>query len=62
MDEMMNNLWDTMVEYGICTDEELGLAVALCGTNIHTLEKVLYIRTGYRTLEQLEGELEEEFE
>lgn len=54
---MMNDkelaLWEQMVELGICTDEELGLATALCGTNIHTLESVLYIRTGYRSIEQL---------
>ena len=46
-------LWKQMVERGICTDEELGLATALCGTNIHTLESVLYIRTGYRSIEQM---------
>ena len=51
--------WETMVELGICTDEELGLATALCGTNIHTLESVLYIRTGYRSLEQF---MEETFD
>ncbi len=53
MNEKELRLWETMVEMGICTDEELGLATALCGTNIHTLENVLYIRTGYRSLEQM---------
>lgn len=51
--------WEQMVELGICTDEELGLATALCGTNIHTLESVLYIRTGYRSIEQMLEEAEE---
>ena len=60
MTETMNRLWDTMVELGIATNEELGLAVALCGNTQHTLERVLYIRTGYRNLEQLEEEFEEE--
>lgn len=57
MTETMNNAWDTMVELGVATDEELGLAVALCGNTIETLNQVLYIRTGYRNIEQM---LEEE--
>lgn len=56
MNEKELRFWETMVEMGICTDEELGLATALCGTNIHTLESVLYVRTGYRSLEQMMGE------
>lgn len=54
---MMNDkelaLWEQMVELDIATDEELGLATALCGTSIQTLESVLYIRTGYRSIEQM---------
>lgn len=59
MDERMNQLWDVMVEYGVATAEELGLALALCGTNIQTLNQVLYIRTGYRSLEQFLAEDDE---
>lgn len=54
---MLNNrenyIWDTMVELGIATNEELGLAVALCGTTEQTLNRVLFIRTGYRSIEQM---------
>lgn len=53
MDERMNGLWDLMVELGVATNEELGLAVALCGNTIYTLQTVLYIRTGFRNEEQL---------
>lgn len=53
-------VWEEMVELGIATDEELGLATALCGTTEETLNRVLYIRTGYRTLEQMFEEDEEE--
>lgn len=56
MTETMNNAWDTMVALGVATNEELGLAVALCGNTIETLNQVLYIRTGYRSLEQMEEE------
>ena len=56
MSEKMNRMWDEMVELGIATDEELGLAVALCGVTEQTLTSVLYIRTGYRSLEQMNEE------
>ena len=52
-------IWETMVELGVATDEEIGLVVALCGRTEETLNQVLYIRTGYHTIEQL---IEEEFE
>lgn len=52
MEQKMFELWDTMTELGIATDEEIGLATALMGRNIGTLESVLYIRTGCRNLSQ----------
>lgn len=54
---MFEELWDFMEDYGIATREEIGLAVALCGHTVQTLERVFFIRTGYRSMEQfLEGE------
>lgn len=58
MDRETEMYWDTMVKLGIATNEELGLAVALCGTTKETMQRVLYIRTGYRTLEQMTEEEE----
>lgn len=58
MDRETKMYWDIMVELGIATNEELGLAVALCGTTKETMQRVLYIRTGYRTLEQMTEEEE----
>lgn len=58
MTKEMEMMWDEMVELGIATDGELGLAVALCGCSIETLNRVLYIRTGYRSLEQMDEEKE----
>jgi hypothetical protein len=50
------NSWETyadfMVDTGIITEDELALACSLCGTNVETLQKVLFIRTGYRSLGQ----------
>lgn len=62
MDREMEELWDYMEETGIATSKEMGLAVALCGSNLNTLERVLYIRTGYRSLEQMLEELTEELQ
>ena len=53
MTDNMLFLWDNMTELGIATDEELNLACALCGITEETLKRVLYIRTGYRSLEQM---------
>lgn len=57
--EMME-LWEYMTECGIATDEEIGLATALCGRSVETLESVLYIKTGYCSLEQIREEEDEE--
>ena len=57
MEQKMFELWNTMVELGIATDEEIGFVTALMGRNIGTLESILYVRTGYRNLSQF---LEEE--
>lgn len=46
-------MYDFMVEDSIATAEELNLAFNLVGNSwTHVLESVLYIRTGYHTLEQ----------
>ena len=49
-------LWENLVEYGIATDEEIGLCVALQGRTVETLNSILYIRTGYNDWEQFEGD------
>ena len=58
----MNNeteaLYDYLLETGVCTEDELSLVTSIMGTNIDTLEAVLYSRTGYRSLEQI-NEIEE---
>lgn len=51
--ERENYIWDTLVELGIATNEEIGLVVALNGVNENTLNSILYVRAGYRNLEQM---------
>jgi len=52
-------IWDTLTEMGIATSEEIGLVIALMGKSEETLNSILYVRTGYRTLEQMFEEDEE---
>ena len=51
------DIWDAVVEHGVATEEELELVTAINGYNRDTLNDVIYVRTGYRNIEQL---LEEE--
>lgn len=44
---------ERMVKLSIATEEEIELASYLCGRSLETLDKIIYIRTGYRTLEQM---------
>lgn len=53
-------MYDQMVELEIATTEELNLARNLmAGTWMDVLSAVLYIRTGYRNLDQLMAEEDE---
>lgn len=58
-DEMI--LYDQLVEMGIATADELNLARNLMsGSWLEVLNAVLFVRTGYRSLEQMiEAEDEE---
>ena len=47
------DIWDTIIEYGIATEEELSLVTAIDGYNEDTLNNVIYVRTDYRNIEQL---------
>ena len=50
----ISTIWDIIVhEYGIATGEELSLVTAINGYNEDTLNDVIYVRTGYRNIEQL---------
>jgi len=53
----MEQLWDYMVNREIATKGELMLVSKIFGHTLDNLEKVLFCRTGYRDLEQAEGEI-----
>ena len=46
-------LWDAIIEHEIATEEELELVMGINGYNSDTLNDVIYVRTGYRNIEQL---------
>ena len=53
----MNNItkiWDYLVDMGIATEEEIALVTSINGTNEETMNDILFVRTSYRSLEQLE--------
>ena len=53
----LDEMWDYLTEAGIATDEELRLITSINGYNEETLCDVLYVRTGYRSFDQLEMEV-----
>ena len=49
--------WDFLIDGCIATEEELKLVTSINGYNETTLNDVLYVRTGYISIEQYkEGE------
>ena len=59
MDKEVNEVWDLLIEYGVATQEELELITCINGYNRDTLNDVIYARTGYRDIEQMQGEIAE---
>ena len=47
-------IYDYLIDYGIATEKEISLVCSINGTNEDSLNSILYSRTGYRSLEQLE--------
>lgn len=47
-------IWDYLIETGTATENELCLVTSINGYNEESLNSVLYARTGYRSVEQIE--------
>ena len=56
--ENLNTLYDKIVEYGIATEAEIDLVTDINGWNEEAMNDIIYCRTGYRSIEQYEEELE----
>jgi len=60
MDDIdVESTWDYLVDKGIATEQELILVTYINGYNMESLNDIIYVRTGYRTAEQLQEEDEE---
>ena len=59
MDKKRDELWDYLLETQLATENELQLVTSINGFSLETLESILYVRTAYRSLEQIK-EMEDE--
>ena len=46
--------WEYIIDLNIATEEELSLITSINGYSVETLGSVIYCRTGYRSVEQLQ--------
>lgn len=49
-----DEMYDKLIELDIATEEEISLVCCINGNTIGTLQDILYARTGYRELEDME--------
>lgn len=50
----IERIWDRIIELKIATEEELQLVTSINGYNEETLNDIIYVRTGYHSIEQYE--------
>ena len=48
--DKFNQVWDDVMT--IATEEEMRLVCSINGTNVESLESIIYVRTSYRSYEQ----------
>lgn len=49
----LEKAFNILIEYGVATEEEIDLVTAINGYNDEAVNDILYVRTGYRDLEQI---------
>jgi len=54
--DKLQELWGYLIDSGLATDQEIDLVVNINGYNLETLESILYVRSGYRSLDQIDEE------
>lgn len=62
MFERENLIWDYLINHGIASEETLQIITSINGLKEETLNDVLFVVTGYRTIEQYEEEYAIEWE
>ena len=58
MEQRKDEIYDYLIDYGIATEKEISLVCSINGTNEDSLNSILYSRTGYRDIEQIKEEEE----
>lgn len=58
--DKVENIEDYLIENNIATEEEIDLVSYINGYTVETLNDILYVRTGYRSIDQIEDEEEVE--
>ena len=53
METQMEKIESFLIDNGIATTEEIRLVMYINGHTIESLNNILYVRTGYRSLEQI---------
>lgn len=48
----LEEIYNYFIESGIATEEEINLVTTINGYNEESLNDILYVRTGYRDMEQ----------
>lgn len=56
---MKDEVEEYLINNNIATEEEIDLCTRLVGDNLETLNLILYIRTGFRNIDQIKGETSE---
>lgn len=52
---MPEEIWNFLLENSIATEDELQLVTNVAGYTASILNDVLYVRTGYRSIDQMEN-------
>lgn len=55
-----DEIWDYIIQNGISSEETLKIITCINGFTEETLNDVIYAVTGYRDIEQIEGEEDDE--
>lgn len=49
----MDDVFNFLIDYTYFTEDELLLIINILGRNVESLNKAIYVRTGYRDIDQL---------
>jgi hypothetical protein len=54
--EKIDYIWEKLLELELATENELRLLTSINGLSVETLNDVLYYKTGYRDIDQMNEE------